>query len=561
MKTNSDPTVKKNNPKPAIYVLPYLCITVITGLIYFHTLKFPADKLDEDTIILKHKPILENPHNLIKVLTTDAFYNDPPSRFYRPLQNLSFYVDTQISGGRIKGYRLTALAIHILTCFALFFLLSLTGTDRILSFLCSMLFAIHPLFIQAVVWLPSRGDLLLGLTGILSLIFFHRYMTKGGAIHFICHGIMFLLAICSKESALLLPLIYAIYWFFIIHKKPSGKSFLPLLTLYFVLTILFLTARYFFVAKATADQFGFSVFIENLRTLPETTGKFFLPLSLCPMPFYTATNTIIGLAWIAIIALIILMTGKRTGFPLRMAGPLFFILLTLPAMAFRHGMADIGYDYLEQRAYLPSAGLVFFAAGALSPLFQKSKKSVSLIFSFLVALFALWSFINSFSFKDAETFYSRVIIKNPRCAMAYNNLGIMAGNQGDNKKALKMFNRSIAISSNNYLAFFNRGIIRNESGDYHGAIEDYSQAIALKPGMAEIYNNRSNAFFKLSEFHKAYLDLNTAIKINPRYGKAYFNRGITCFCLGMNNEAFSDWKKAASLGIQQAEALLKETCQ
>lgn len=377
---------------------------------------------------------------------------------------------------------------------------------------------------------------------------------------FILHGLMFFMAICSKESALLLPLVYAIYGFFIIHKKPSGKSFFSLLMLYLVLTVIFLTARYGFIAKATADQFGFSVFIENVRTLPEIAGKFFLPLSLCPMPFYSLTSTVTGLAWIAIIILVVFIAGKKPEFPLRMTGLFFFILLTLPAMAFRHGMADIGYDYLEQRAYLPSTGLILFIAGALSPLFQKSKKTVLLIFSFLIAFFAFWAFINSHAFKDAETFYHRVILKNPRCAMAYNNLGIMAGHHGNNEKALKMFDQSIAISSNNYLAFFNRGIIRNGKGDYKGAVEDYSKAIELKPGMAEIYNNRSNSFFKLYEFQKAYRDLNTAIQINPHYGKAYFNRGIIFFFLGMDAEACSDWEKAASLGIQQAEALSNENC-
>ena len=558
-KITRKPTLSQKHP--SVYsVILFLLVALLPVAIYIHTIQYTADKLDEDNILLKHHTLLSDPGNLTKILTTDAFFGDPPSGFYRPLQNFSFYSDTLIFGGDIYGYRITALLLHILTCFGLFFLLYLTGIEKKLSLLFALVFAAHPLFVHSVVWLPSKGDLLLGLMSVISLIFLTLYRKKNTLTAFILHGVFFALAVCSKESAMLLPLVYLLFWKLALKGNFIIKSALKFIALYSAVTILFLFARNAFLTGGTADQMGIRVLIHNLRVFPEVFGKFFFPMSLSPMPAFSLLNTVIGVFCVGGMIAGLILLRKRKEFPMMITGILFFTILTLPGMAYRHGMADIGYDYLEQRTYLPAVGVILLLAGILAPVYALYKKQITAVLCAIIFVMAVVSFRYSKTYENAETFYSYVAEKNPQCAMAFNNLGTLAAIKGNNTKALELFDKSIRAGNNNYLAFYNRGRIRDKFGEYKDAVEDYSRAISLKPDYAVLYNNRGASRGQLTDYEGAFNDLSEAIRLNPSYSKAYFNRGVVLMMANQTDRACSDWKKAESLGEKKAVEFLKEKC-
>ena len=541
-------------------IWPYAAMAVLAIVVFAGSLKFPADKLDEEAIITKNLPFLTQASNIGSALTTDAFFNNPPSRFYRPLQNLSFLADAVLFDGSTQGFHFTSLLLHVLTCFSIFYLLTLLGFNRTISLFSTLVFTAHPLFVQAVVWLPSRGDLLLGLFGILSLIFFIKYFRTRKVSFFVLHALTFLLAVMSKESAVLLPLIYFAFYYWFEREKNTWLSLLKFAIIYMGAGLLYFLARHFFLIGSVEDSFGIRVFFHNIRALPELFGKFFFPVSLSPMTMFSMLSTFLGLGIMAVIISMLFVLKNNKYKSIALFGLIFFLVLTLPGMAYSHGKADIGYDYLVHRAYLPSFGLLLVTVCLLAYFTKHLNKWLIPLCSVLVLTFAQQSFRYVDVFKNAETFYTRVIELNPGSIMAYNNLGTWAATNGNKTLSMEMFSRAIRRCPNNEKAFYNRGRLRMQLKDYKGAIEDLNVTLILKPDHFGAYNNRGMSKGLMQDFTGAIGDFSQAIRLNPEYSKAYFNRGNAEMAIDSLQSACSDWEKAASLGENAAQRLLKEYC-
>lgn len=140
--------------------------------------------------------------------------------FYGPIQGLTYIIDYTLGNGSALPFHLTNLLIHLLTCVSLFYLLKILNFERVVSFLLTVLFAVHPIFNQTIAWIPSRGDLLIGLFGVLSVITFLRYfeaVRNTGAkesgkkwLWLIAHSFAFWMTDFSKETAILFPLLFVL---------------------------------------------------------------------------------------------------------------------------------------------------------------------------------------------------------------------------------------------------------------------------------------------------------------------------------------------------------------
>jgi len=189
----------------------YLSLIAVSVAIYGKTLFYGISGSDDDVMLVANLPFLQDFTNIFKVFTTDAFYQIKSIDLYRPLQSATFILDAQWGLDPVMVAHFTNLILHILTCLTLFWLLKLLEFREKIAFLGALVYAVHYLFMSAVAWLPARGDLLLVLFAFLSLATFIRIFTVGGWQSYVLHGIFFTLAIFSKESAVVLPLLLALY--------------------------------------------------------------------------------------------------------------------------------------------------------------------------------------------------------------------------------------------------------------------------------------------------------------------------------------------------------------
>lgn len=80
------------------------------------------------------------------------------SNYYRPLTSLSFGVDRLIWGLEPLGFHLTNNLMHSLAGVVLFLLLCELGLERKLAAFVAAVFLVHPVQVEAVAYVNSRGD-------------------------------------------------------------------------------------------------------------------------------------------------------------------------------------------------------------------------------------------------------------------------------------------------------------------------------------------------------------------------------------------------------------------
>jgi tetratricopeptide (TPR) repeat protein len=123
---------------------------------------------------------------------------------YRPLRTFSFAVDHVFWGVRPVGYHLQNLAWHALAAVALLLLMVRLGVGRVPAVLATLVFAVHPVQAESVVWITSRGDVMSGALVLLALAV-HAGARRSSLARGLAVAGIGLVAMLAKEVAVCLP--------------------------------------------------------------------------------------------------------------------------------------------------------------------------------------------------------------------------------------------------------------------------------------------------------------------------------------------------------------------
>jgi tetratricopeptide (TPR) repeat protein len=109
--------------------------------------------------------------------------------------------------------------------------------------------------------------------------------------------------------------------------------------------------------------------------------------------------------------------------------------------------------------------------------------------------------------------------------------GQAAQNNGRFDEAVAIFNRVIALSSNNpqnaAIANLKIGNAYMVQGKFENAAIGYQRATALNPNYAEAYNNLGEALGELKQYPRAIEAFNKAFVLDPTLLKAKYNQAVT----------------------------------
>jgi tetratricopeptide (TPR) repeat protein len=545
---------------PYLFQFPYCCILLFAFVfvLYGQILRFPLGKLDEYNILLVNIDRLSDFGNLKEAMVSGPFFGKGGD-FYRPLQNLSFMTDAHFSGTDGWSYYLTHIILHAVICSLIFYLLILMVQNKALAFLLTLLYAAHPLFVHAVAWAPSRGDFLITLFGLISFIFFVLYLRKQNSLYLIIHIIAFFLAVFSKETALVFPVI-CYSWFFLIryeeHNPPVRRLIIPTLV-YILIIALFLYLRNYTAMVAIPEaQFGLLSFIHNLRAIPELFFKFFIPLGLSPMPGFSGLWTAAGIILFIGMAIFVFYTKTPREFRLVLFGFIWFLLFLIPSLAYSHKFGSAAYDYLEHRAYLPSIGLLIGAYVLLEhhPVLKRIKHLKPYLI-LLVLVFGIYSFIYSRYFDDPVTYYSLAMEKNPASAIAIYSRGtILMSEKQEYQKAMTDFDQAIRLLPGYPQAYLNRGYCREQLNDPAGAMQDYRMAAHFNPGVYEPHLAIALLAGTNGLWSLAVAEYDTVLQRVPGYSLAWYHRGMVKYQMQDIDGAMKDFDQAILCDERFAEA-------
>lgn len=139
------------------------------------------------------------------------------------------------------------------------------------------------------------------------------------------------------------------------------------------------------------------------------------------------------------------------------------------------------------------------------------------------------------------------------------NQGVKALNNGDNEKALELFNQALEINPECWSAYNNRSVVYRTTGDFEKALADLNAAAELEGVELElVLANRADLKFDMNDITGSLVDYNKLISINNSNSSYYGNRADCNRLLGNLDQAFADYEKTFELDPTNYKALWRQ---
>jgi len=427
-----------------------ICLSVYAA--YLNTLPNPFIFDDRHTITenkyIKH---LET----IPKLFTDKVTSLPITKgMWRPLLMLSFASNYFISGLSPHGYHLINILLHFLNAVLLYLLLETFLKE--LSFGrrlgLTLIFCLHPINTEAVTYISSRSVTMCAFFILSGFYCYVRWRHDRRTRFFLLSLASYILALMTKEIALILPMLIITYEF--IYNKNFWKErreiilgFLPflLITLGYIFMIKLIFNEVFGLFAKAKSALAIRSYSSNILTQGAVSFfylyLFFYPFNLCvdhAFPIISSLKNPIGAIPLALIIILILTAlSLRKRLPLIALSIFWYLICLLPQF---YGRLNI--VAAEHHPYLAYFSVYFILAYLLLKL--KIKKEFSrLLFIFILGLFFILTIIRNLEWGSEYTLWKAELKNNPDSEIAKGSLGLYLINRGFDEEGERYLRQAI----------------------------------------------------------------------------------------------------------------------
>ena len=502
---------------------------------------------------------------------------------YPPLTWLSYAIDYRIWGLNPLGFHLTNVVIHVAN--ALIFYRVAVGlfaracswsSDRVRfgAAVAALLFAVHPLRVESVVWAAERRDVLSGFFFLLSLEFYVRFRNREetsrrpwvwyGASLLACAASLF-----SKATAVGLPLIlWALDVFPFCRYGTENKRWFGSVTgrnLFEKLPFVALAGLVTIVAFRAQSQGGcvlplsvhgpLSRFVQSGFGFCFYLWKSLVPTDLTPLVPLPSQVVLLDSPYVGFgvvgwsVFLLLLFLGRR--WPTVTTVVICYVVLLLPVV----GLVQIGtqlvadrYSYLSCLGFAVLGGALAVKLSSEQRLFGTGAYALSLTATGTVLLTLCVLTRHQVRLWESEiTLWSRAVQIHPNSATAHHNLGCAMIDRGQVRESIIHFDRALDLEPSAADTNLELGKALFKQGNWLRAAANFESALALKPDDAESWNYAGAANLNLQRLEKATLAFQIAIKLKPTNGMFFYNLGRAQIMSGNATGALESWHRALEL--------------
>ena len=555
-------------------------ILLLTTIVYANSIYNDFTNWDDLSLVVENPAIRSlSIDNLIEIFTPK------PGKTYQPVRVLSYAIDYSLWKLNPLGYHLGNIALHGFSAVILYLLLasllnqirpeSSLESNRLIAFLASLLFAVHPVNVEAVTWISSRKYGLLAFFYFSSFYFYIKTSAKGRyhRIYYTLSIVSYVLSLLSSPFSVTLPAILFLYDYCRIRDinpytiiKSRLLSYLPYIVLsisqFIILWNSFTTTPGPEPAIKSHEMNNiFYTFLTMLRVLYDYMKNLILPLWLNNMYVdYTSTSLLeykVILSLLIIFFLLgILFFQVRAGNKVNLFCFGWFVLTWLPVS----NIIPISTKMADRYLYLPAVGLFLLFSLAVCNFSHRwfSRKATQLVtvplMAFLVFSLSYFSIDRNRVWANSQTLWEDSLRKAPAYWVPHMNLGLTMAQQGRIEEAISYYRESLRLNPNSVHTHNNLGVVLLERGQIGDAIGHYVAALRLKSDYAETYNNLGVALFRLGDLDKAIAHYREALRLDPDFGKAHNNLGNALVEQGRFAEAIFHYSKALETKAHYPEA-------
>jgi tetratricopeptide (TPR) repeat protein len=476
------------------------------------------------------------------------------SGYYRPLVNLTYFLDYTLWGMHAPGFRITNLILHLLTCLLLSMIVWRYYGGVALPLIAALLFGIHPVHTEAVSWTTARNNILVTLFSLASLYYYtsprlgKRFLTSFLSLVF------FTLAILSKEFAVMLLPIFFLYNRLAAKRSITGTrdewiGYIP----YIAILILYFTMRWVVTQSVLSPgglgniwqrlYFAPYLIIYNLKLVFFPYGLHSFSVGYPESPF--TWHAAVGFGGVALIGLFLWKYREKGMIPFSL---LSFVAGLFPVL---HVVKTSAVSLISMRwLYFP---MVFLVLG-LSTYIQKFMERKQLLPLSIIGAVILYCgtytyLLNIKLWHSEERFFRQEV-------MNFNNIyyaGGLAGNLLDNKQygeAEHYFKIAIDHYPDKARHYISYSALLLETSRPYAALSILDKARSLTMSYrerGEWFNNMGMAYFQLNDLGTALEHFLKAVDLCPNEAQFWANLGGAYGSTGDYENSLSALKKGLNI--------------
>jgi len=558
--------------KPAGVFLICILLYGLTVWTFSPALKTGFHRFDDDVIFLRNSHVntgLSLQNVRWALFSTDYSYS-------YPLPRISHMLDFTLYGAEPWGHHLTNVLIHAANGVLLFLVLRRMTGALWRSLIVALLFALHPLRVESVVWVSERKDVMSTCFGLFALLAYARYAREPGArskepeaipnrstfsfLHapfYWLSLLFFAFALMSKSMLVTFPCLLLVldYWPL---RRVTGDQWQVAGILRLVLEKIpfFVLVGLVSVATWFASRAGGGTFIMHLpwpmRLETAVMGYsrylalMFWPAQLSafyPYPAYWPTGQWLG-ATVLFLGMSALAFVWRRQRPWLLTGWLWYVGTLAPVI----GLIPLGGESICTRfTYIPMMGALLLFVWGIDELTRSWRRRAAVITA-LVALAAALCVIRTRAetayWKDSVTLYNHAIAVTTNNFMAHYCLACVLS-QTDPEQTLVEYQKSVDIYPDYATAQRELGVCLCQSGRFAEAIGHFERAIQLEPQNGWAYHNLALALVKTGRAGEAVPLVLKAIETDPQNASSKDELGAVMFSLGHPTETVDSFLATA----------------
>ena len=521
---------------------------------------------------------------------------------YWPVSYSLYWSEWRLWGMETTGYHLVNICLHIATCFVVWRVLKKLSMKT--ATVAALIFAVHPVSVEAVAWIVQSKTLLATLFGFLSLDVYLGAREKGSVGLYFTALVLFLLSLLSKHSLLFLPVFLALYegrdlgpiW------PPKSPEKIPKKILDKVLRL-----GGFFLASWSLGLVGLSWYsydnlpaaesISQLSTAQRlaslgTRWWTYVGTALWPRdvmfiypswdtdpsqwPVWLPTLSLVGLTVLAIFVLLRRLQSPSRGHsePPRLGvrmGCAWVLALSclLPVL----GLVDIYFlryapiadhwQYAALPALLilclePAWALIEKAVtkANLTLIYRRSAQILVIILTAgAIGTLAHTSYRSAKRFTDEETLWQTTIRSNPKAWLAYNNLATIYAARRQNQESEALYRQALALKPDYPNALQGLAMLRLHSGREAEALGLLREARKFNPQSSPLESAICGVLARMQRLSEAVGHCESALRLDFRNSFASSNLITIYLMSGRMAEAEAVAEQAVKAVPYDAERL------
>jgi tetratricopeptide (TPR) repeat protein len=482
----------------------------------------------DDVPLVQNNPALVEPGGLRVLLTRDLWGSagQASTQLYHPLPMLTFWLQAKLHGLSLPWLRLVNVLLHAACTLSLLAVMRRCQLPQPSTWLACLIFLLHPLVTEPVMWLTGRHDTLAALLTLLALLAFPKPFAPRRGLRLLASSLCCAGAFASKEPYVVAPVLVAA--FSLLERAPD-ESWWRLLASWLgpfagVLAVLLL--RRALGIPSGSDQLGASLTAHLLSYAGIVQHYALLSLSLDQAATIATARPISSLSaalWLSGsgVALFLLWRARaRREARVALLGVAWFLLALLPHVLSLPILGIWGNRY----GYFPLMGLTLVLAAGLS--LNESVRSgvvrggvrLVVVASALMAL--LLTRQAAANFRDDLTLYGASVDAAPEDGRALYHLA---------------------------------HAVRKRRG-CSGAVELLARAVELDPGYARAQRNLAGCLLELGQPRRALAPARRAVELEPRVASHHYNLGAALLGSGQRGPALAELERALELEPDHALA-------